>query len=393
MKEQAAAPIRSSNRVAIIDILRGWAILGVVLGNYTDYSFMGKEVKIKPDVASTILEGIDQYVFAAKSWTLLSVLFGYGFAVVIANVTAKGKSPVAFFIKRMFWLLVIAFVNSAFWFGDILKDYAVLGLLLLLFYKASAKTAFYSGLVLLISIPLVGVFVANQFPSDYYGAGLKHVLPLYYSHNWADMFKMNLLGTWYLEVLLPGYAITVHVMMFACMLFGFSAQRINLFSRLPEFKKPIKQTFWISLAAATLINLIILVVINNNRPVFKYFKPRYWAVFATMIVILSGICWLYINNRLRGFFAGMQAVGKMTLTNYMTQNIIAVFIFLNVGFGLFNTQPYWIYIAIAISVFAIQIPLSILWLKHFNYGPVEWIWRQLTYGKRLPLKREKTEEL
>jgi uncharacterized protein len=176
-------------------------------------------------------------------------------------------------------------------------------------------------------------------------------------------------------------------MMFACMLLGFAAQRIDFFNRLPEFKKQLKYTFWISLAAAILINVIIMVVISYKWPVFKYFKPRYWAIFSTMIMILSGICLLYLNNKLKAVFRGFQAMGKMTLTNYITQNIIAVFIFLNVGLGVFNTQQYWVYILIATIVFVIQIPLSLWWLSRYNYGPIEWVWRQLSYGKRLHIKK------
>lgn len=388
MQQELVLPVQSSKRTAIVDILRGWAILGVVLGNYTDYSFMGNPVKIKYDIVSNIFMGIIQFIFAAKSWTLLSLLFGYGFAVVMNNIAAKGKSPVAFFTKRMFWLFVIAFINSAFWFGDILKDYAFLGLVLLLFYKASAKTAFWTGVTLLLALPFI-VALVNMIPYDYMAVAKAKVLPGFYSHNWLDVFGSHLKGTYYLEVLLPGYAISVHVMMLACMLLGFAAQRIDLFNRLPEFKKQLKTTFWIALVLAIVLNVAIGLVFKFAPSAFAHFKPRYWVIFATMITIMTGICWLYINGKLKALFSGFQAMGKMTLTNYITQNILAVFIFMNVGLGLFNTMQYWVYCAIALAIFIVQIPLSQWWIANYNYGPVEWIWRQLSYGKRLPIKKVK----
>ncbi len=336
--------------------------------------------------------GVHQVIFAAKSWTMLSVLFGYGFAVVINNIAAKGKSPVAFFSRRMFWLFVIAFINSAFWFGDILKDYAILGLVLLFFYKSSAKTALWFGAFLLFILPFVVALVSYALPYKYQDAVNAHYLPQLYSHNWLDMFAAQLKGTYYLEIISPPYAINVHIMMFACMLFGFAAQKMNIFNRLPELKKQLKTTFWVSLALAFLINIAIGMMFKFKLPVLTYFKPFYWGIFFTMTMILTGICWLYVDGKLKVFFNGMQYMGKMTLTNYMTQNILAVFIFLNVGIGIFNTLPFWFYFVIAVVVFIIQIFISKLWLTHYNYGPVEWIWRQLSYAKQLPIKKAKVKD-
>lgn len=389
MQQETVLPIQNSKRTAIVDILRGWAILGVVIGNYSDYSFFGKPVKLPHNIASDILQGIHQAFFAAKSWTLLSLLFGYGFAVVMNNIAAKGKSPVAFFTRRMFWLFVIAFINSAFWFGDILKDYAFLGLILLFFYKSSAKTTFRLGVFLLLTLPFVAAWVAHALPYNYQAAVNTHYLPQLYSHNWIEMFKAQLKGTYYLQIISPSYAINVHIMMFACMLFGFAAQRMDIFNRLPELKKQLKTAFWISLAAMVITNVGIGMLFKFKSPVLTYFKPFQWGVFSTMMMILTGICWLYVEGKLKSFFNGMQAMGKMTLTNYMVQNVLAVFIFLNVGLGIFNTWQYWFYFAIAVAIFIVQIFISKWWLTYYNYGPVEWVWRQLSYAKRLPIKKVK----
>jgi len=390
MQTTQIQPITESKRTAIVDILRGWAILGVVLGNYSDYGDFGRAVKHAPSQLSNFLAQFNHIVFAAKSWTLLSVLFGYGFAVVMLNVAGKGKNAIKFFLRRMFWLFVIAFVNSAFWWGDILKDYAFLGLILLLFHKSSAKTAFRWGLVLLILVPFISRLVAF-IPYDYNKAA-ESLYPTYYSPSWLHLFWVNLKGTYLTEVILPQYAISVHVMMFACMLFGFAAQRIDFFNRLVEFKKPLKRMFWISLAITVGLNIVFGVpaLAKHIMIITKVMYPRYWLVFATMIFIASAICCLYINGKLKAVFSGFQAMGKMTLTNYMAQNVLAVFLFSAVGLALFNTQPLWVYFAIAFAVFIIQIPLSKWWLNYYNYGPVEWIWRQLTYMQRLPIKKKKS---
>jgi uncharacterized protein len=97
MESAIIQPLKSKERTIIVDILRAWALLGVAIGNYADYFSVGKPVKHAPDKISDVLTLINQYFFAAKSWTLLSILFGYGFAVLMNNIAQKGKNPILFF--------------------------------------------------------------------------------------------------------------------------------------------------------------------------------------------------------------------------------------------------------------------------------------------------------
>src|SRR5476651_2291989 len=103
MTDEQIQPIAPSKRTAIVDMLRGWALLGVCLMNYVDYADFDKitNPKTKADILTVILKGFGGVVFSAKSWTMLSMLFGYGFAVLIRNVADKGYNPVLFFTKRM----------------------------------------------------------------------------------------------------------------------------------------------------------------------------------------------------------------------------------------------------------------------------------------------------
>lgn len=388
MKSIVIKPLPATNRTVILDILRGWAIIGVVIGNYDHFAGSGNKIQHAPDIISTILQYFIAYVVAAKSWTMLSVLFGYGFALVMNNVAAKGKNPVLFFCRRMFWLLVLAFINSAFWFGDVLKDYALLGFILLLFRRQSAKTVLRVVAALVLLVPFVAAYIAHLKLYNHNEAKA-HFMHLYYSHNWIDIFVMNLKGTYYTEMINPGYAITAHMVMLACMLLGFAAQRIDFFNRLQEFKKQLKTVFFATLLFSVVSNVAQFFIYKANPDFFIWFKPYYWITLSTMISILCGICWLYLNEKIHRFFDSLQAMGKMTLTNYMMQSILASFIFLNVGLGIFNTMPYWFYIFIALLIFIIQVGFSKWWLSRYNYGPVEWIWRQLSYGKRFTIRKKR----
>jgi len=100
---------------------------------------------------------------------------------------------------------------------------------------------------------------------------------------------------------------------------------------------------------------------------------------------------LYNHNKLQTIFSYFRLSGKMTLTNYIVQNLLATLIFSGIGLKLYNTLPFWFYFVLAVSVFIIQLFVSKWWLSKFNYGPVEWLWRILSYRKLFPLRKTKSE--
>jgi uncharacterized protein len=213
-------------------------------------------------------------------------------------------------------------------------------------------------------------------------------LKLYHSGNWLDFFRFNLLSSFYEQIIIPGYAITAHIVMFACMLFGFLLQKIDFFNRLNEFKMIIKRTLWISLVTAISIGVCFnLIILYKEVAVFKIFHPLYWLVLSTMIFIATGICLLYSNGKLKTIFSYFSAGGKMTLTNYIAQNILAAFIFSGIGLGIGDTMPYWFYFSLAIFIFIIRLFISKWWLSKYNYGPIEWLWRSASYREWFPLKK------
>ncbi|KAF2339460.1 DUF418 domain-containing protein [Flavobacterium tistrianum] len=384
-------PVEQSKRTAIVDILRGWAILGVAIGNYLDFLYIGIEKEIKHGTFSQVLQFINRYLFAAKSWTLLTLLFGYGFAILINNVASKGKNPVAFFAWRMFLLFILAFINSAFWLGDILKDYAFLGLVLLLFYRCSTKTLAIISAVIVLTVPFVMAYVNGIKIEHPAIATNPEYLKLYHSGNWIDFFKFNLFASFYEQIIIPGYAITAHYVMLGCMLFGFMLQKLNFFNRLTELKRLLKSVCIISLALAVLIGIAFNIMIIYKVELLKVFHPLYWLVLSTMIFISTGICILYNNGKLKTVFSYFSAGGKMTLTNYMSQNILAGIIFSGIGLGIADSMPYWFYFLLAIFIFIIQLFISKWWLSKYNYGPIEWLWRSASYREWVPFKKIQPE--
>ncbi|KIQ21276.1 hypothetical protein RT99_10680 [Flavobacterium sp. MEB061] len=385
-------PIEQGKRTAIVDILRGWAILGVVIGNYCGLPHISVPNETN-SLLSEILSKFDQFFFAGKSWTLLTILFGYGFAILINNVTEKGKNPVTFFSWRMFLLFILAFIHSAFWFGDILKDYAFLGLVLLLFYKCSAKTLGIISAVLILIIPFVMAYIKSFNFERIDIISNPEYLKLYYSGNWLEFFKFNLLASFYQQIIAPGYAITAHIVMLGCMLFGVMLQKLNFFDRLNEMKKLLKYVLISSLVIAVIIGVVFFVAIEYKAGFLKFFHPYFWLILSTMVFIATGITLLFVNGKLKTIFSYFSAGGKMTLTNYIAQNILAALIFSGIGLGIKATMPYWFFFALAIFVFILQLFISKWWLSKYNYGPIEWLWRCASYRKLFPLKKKKQSEI
>lgn len=386
MNNLSNQPIQLNQRTIIVDILRGWALFGVVLMNYFDFFILDKDpVAFKPDQLTDGVIYLAKTIFAAKSWTLLSLLFGYGFAVLMNNVNNKGHNPYTFFAGRMFWLLAFALINSALFFGDILKDYAILGILLLLFYRSSAKTTFVVSLILLLGIPALSAFINSLHDTG--REDLTKLFYLYRSNNLIDVLHFGLKGTYVAQMISKSYLYTVHVVMLCCFLWGFSLYKINFFNDLLAKIKQVKNMFWISLAVTLILSIYFPVIDKLKWNVKDYYNIRYWLILSTMLFIASSICWLYIAGKCKTLFGALAIMGKMTLTNYMMQNLIGLLIFSGFGLGIWTSKPVAFYLILALLIYTLQVYFSKWWLSRHNYGPVEWIWRQLSYRKRLPLRK------
>jgi uncharacterized protein len=382
MNATTILPIEKNNRVIIVDILRGWALLGVVLVNYFLFFYLGSPTKIPADdVASRVLKMIITIIFTNKSRILLNVLFGYGFGVLMDNLVTKSINPLPFFGRRMFWLLVFGLINSCFYYGDILKDYALIGMMLLVFYRVSAKTTLLLAVITFLIFPASIVFLSG-FSADaktpdlglYRSANLFNVMHYGLADSLKDFFALN-------------KVFGLNMVVLGCFFFGRFLQQIKFFESLDKNKKHVKRSFWIALFASFALGLTYF---NHNKiglGFFDHYNIEYWFEACLMICIASAICWFYIAKKLKKFFQAIEVIGKMTLTNYLMQNFISILLFSGLGFGLLHKLPFYGYVLIAVGVYTAQVYFSKWWLSKYNYGPAEWLWRWLTYGTKLSIKK------
>lgn len=377
-------PISQNQRKPIIDILRGWTLLSVAVMNYsTIFGWNTHSKDYHSNSLSETLKTISETFFESKGWTLLAILFGYGFSVLLKNIYQSGQNKYYFFIKRMLWLFVFAFINSMFFGGDILNDYALMGIILLLFYNFKTKVIFILSLTILVFTPLLQSILGNYhllFTPKYRDA----FYMLYNNDTILGSIKANLYMR-YVWMLRLSYSIILHLIQLACFLLGIVLQRSNFFENLDNNKKLLKKIILLSCIISIIIFLLQLAVEKNEWTFDEYYNLYYPGVLSIMTFTTSVICWLYFSGYFKNIFNYFRIIGKMTLTNYILQNMISFILFVCI-------RPNWDwtwYFVSGIIIYVIQIFFSNWWLKNYNYGYFEWLWRCLSYGKKFEFKKIK----
>lgn len=375
-------PVSSNLRTPIIDILRGWALFSVVIMNYvTIYGWNTHALESDSGNLTSYIESTCEIVLGSKGWTLLAVLFGFGFSVLLKHTRESGQSIYLFFIKRMLWLLVFGFVNTLFFGGDILTDYAIMGLLLLLFYNCSTRTLLITGITILVLTPLLQAYLGRHHllfaPKD------RDVFyQLYQRNTFWDHIQANLFNR-YKWMLRLSYAVVLHLIQLGCFLTGMALHRSGFMEKQKTKQKAVKMVFGMALLLSAVIYSWQYIIEQYEWKFNEMYNLYYPQIICIMIATTTGIMLIYDSGKLKNLFAALQATGKMTLTNYITQNIISFFLLI----CLKPNWPLYAYLLIGLGVYILQLFFSRWWLKRYQYGLLEWLWRSLSYGRRFQLKK------
>ena len=369
--------MHKEQRIEIIDILRGWALFIVVISNYLFFAYSPDGSINGAGTVANLIQGIEAIFFSAKGWTLLFILFGFGFGVIYEK---QQNNVYLFLLRRMLVLFGFALINSLFYDGDILRDYAFLGVLFLFFIHLSAKKLLSIACVMFFAAPFLTAYI-HTLDMSAVDAMAKGIEPLKFSTDWLTIFKFNFLSSYYYEVLNLTYSVTAHYIMFMCMLLGLALQKSGFFQDLFENKKLLKKYMLIALTMAIVLWGAYMGLSIAELPFGKYFSFHYWIVIATMACTSFGILLLAVNYKEAKIIRAFSWIGKMTFTNYLLQNLIAFFVFQGAGLGLFHTMPFYFYFLFAISVYSVQVLLSYWWLQAHAYGPLENLWRKLSSTK------------
>lgn len=403
-----AIPVRSSERYVILDVLRGLALLGIALANFPEfslYSFLSVEAA---DVMPTA--GIDrivrylQYIFIdGKFYTIFSLLFGIGFSIIITNAARKGANGFRIFYRRMLGLMLIGFLHLMFlWSGDILMLYALLGMLLPLFRNLPNRVLLVWAFVLMaipVAVdftvemsgisPSASVVELQQFYCNRYGIT---------DENFAYWLRdaEHYSGTF--EFLIQGALVRIqefidgnrYFKVTGLFLLGFCIGRNRLYADLSGLMPQLKRIACYGFIVGVPLSFIYAWSAMNGRPwgLGTHAVLYFTSVFPLGFAYVAGICLCYLRRpQWKGFrFSAMP--GRMAFTNYIGQSVFGMLLFYGIGFG-FGAGVGLVYVVlIAAGVWIVQALFSSVWLYFCQFGPLEWIWRMLTYGKVFKLIKE-----
>ena len=404
-------PVALSDRIHVIDILRGFALLGILLVNMHLFSHPVQELLIGYDEVGPLFDRVAALgiqIFAeSKFYPIFSFLFGLGFALQIQRAEERGTTFVPLYLRRLFILLLIGLAHAIFvWVGDILVLYAVLGAILLLFFRKRSPRillmwagvflalsvllpAGLSGLAMLAKLTPAGAAeVSASFAAS--DAGLRadaaQADVIYATGSFAEITAQRLSDL----RLMYSVAVFLAFNAFAMFLLGLYAGRRGIFRDISGHTPLLKKLFWWGLVLGVSSNLAHAMA--SHGPEFAL--PNWMDVLADSagtlggpvlaLGYIAGITLLLQRDAWRARLGPLAAVGRMALTNYMLQSLTATMLFYGYGFGLFGQVGPGLGLLVTVAIFGAQIPLSVWWLRHFQYGPAEWLWRTLTYLRWQP---------
>jgi uncharacterized protein len=393
-------PSKSSDRIPDIDILRGFALLGVILVNvfyfHVPAAYFSEYYEQFTDPLNENLFRMVSWFFTGKFYPIFSFLFGLGFSIQFLNARQKNGNPYTFLARRLAILMLFGLAHIIFvWEEDILFIYAIFGFVLLLMVDYSPGFILGAALFLYFASPALDI-INNFFKFGSEGSA---------SFNSISAYKDFYVNASYWQILQERVSIYLQK-------YSQPREVISLLNRLSFFllglyagKKNYIATFKAQSRYWFKIFLVFTVVFSIGFVVDKLWlkdlntapNPALLLSVEEMVnsisnlfqvfVYMIGFLLLLTVNRIRPFLLPLANIGRTALTVYLTHTIIFSFLFYSFGLKLYGSLMPVQLLIIAILLFFVDVVLSILWLKYFQYGPLEWIWRSLTYNKILPLRK------
>ncbi|HVH36775.1 MAG TPA: DUF418 domain-containing protein [Tahibacter sp.] len=399
MNPTAAAPVADAQRHDVLDALRGLALFGVLLVNLRDfslYSLLPADGRAALPTAAwdRVLDIVMAAFVDVKSATLFAMLFGVGFALQMQRA-ADDPSAARRYLRRLLLLLIIGIAHAwLLWWGDILRYYAALGLLLLPLGHASPRRLALIGLaVALFALPLLRPLIPPLLPAVAPAAEAANAACAAFSGADAGAaFAANV--DYDLRMRIANWSLAFFVL--GRLLLGAALGFAGVLQEPQRHRQ-----FWRRLLVVCLplgASLTTFVLLRDHgllfadgwwtgkaaRNVSSIARSASSIALALAYMALVVLAWQTRARRVLGAFA---PVGRMALTHYLGQSLLGVSLFYGAGLGLGPRYGLVGTVFAAVAVFALQTWLSRWWLQRFRFGPAEWVWRSLTYGRRQPLRR------
>lgn len=432
-----AAPVAQSERITIIDALRGFAILGILLMNIPGFG-LPPTVAYDPSLLNEY-GTINFKVWHFVEWfpegtqrAIFSMLFGAGIILFMSRQEKRlnGVQPADYFFRRQLWLMVFGLFDAyiLLWWGDILFDYACYGMIMFAFRKLPPKKLLIgAGFCLLMMMARenrnlyqdkVVIFKGERAAAidttktkltkdqkasvaamqEFKENSTKETKTKRMENairkttgSYADLYKFR--TDMYLDMLIQYLYMSIwDVLLF--MFLGMAFYKMGIITGQASVK-----VYWI--IAIVGLGLGLALSYFRLQPLIKYnfnwyeytkhlkFDSYTLSRLLRSLGIFAVLMLLFKSGWFKWLFALMRPVGQMAFTNYLTQSLICGIYFYGIGFGMYGKlQRVEIYYFVGV-IWIVQIIWSHLWLRYFNFGPLEWLWRSLTYWKKQPFKKQK----
>jgi uncharacterized protein len=394
---QRVGPVSFSERILFIDVLRGMALFGILAANMRAfaapidvYGNIGSLFHGRADVLAQFF--IDAFI-QGKFISIFSFLFGMGFAIQLTRADARGVRFLSFYPRRLLALALFGLIHGILiWGGDILLTYAFSGAILLLFRNRQQKTLlWWAGGVFALPIVVNAVFLSLYFsrfhrawmdpkPTDmkkiysvidiYAHGTVRQIL----AQNWVE-FKHQLPTT-----LFAIYAAGLFLL-------GMWVWRAGIIQHLEEYKPILRRVCaWcipIGLVLSCFVATVFAVIPQGQVSLWAFFGGILWLPSSHILAAgyASGLALLFLDPEWRPKLQPFAAVGRMALTNYLLQSVLCTLFFYHYTTGLFGRVGPAMALIPTVVLYAAQVVFSNWWLSRYRFGPMEWLWRGMTYGK------------
>lgn len=378
-------PIEKQNRLQVIDSLRGLALLGILIANIPFVDNVSRHTDAAGQPGSDkVLNFLFHLLIEKKFITIFSMLFGFGFYVQLKRAEERGINFKSYFLKRMTILLLIGCVHAyIFWFGDIIRDYAICGMFLLLVYKWKPKKILTAAIV--FSVLLTGtVFIANSVFNlqEYaYDTAIAAEHPLATTY-WRYLYINARIDPF--VNFIQDSPITL-VFCFGNMLTGFWMAKSGFFHQQERFRSARKKLIAAGILLGIPASYVLWLITEGKLELSPALIWIPYVIVAGMVLqslfYISAFTQLFRSEAWRKILSLFAPVGKMALTNYLLQTVFYLLFFFHWtnGLKLFGRLTITETYLVALGFFLVQVLFSTWWMKKHEQGPVENIWKKLSY--------------
>ena len=423
-------PVSKSERLQSMDILRGVALLGILMINIEDFAspwqnLFNPTLSFEFTGSNYMIWFLKQFIFQGKMWALFSILFGAGAYLLITRAENRGKAAgiADIYYRRLFWLLFFALIHGyLIWSGDILYYYAIVGLFLYPIRKLSVRGMLIAVSVLLLissaisyldyrddvllqkqvteieAINIPGKELTKEQQAVMEEWKLKDAMYNPDQETLQKQIRTKSKGT-YLEIIkyekagvrygytdmFYGWLFFVTLMM---MILGLALIKAGILSAKSKNRTYLLLMVFGYVIGFSLATFRVQYLLAHNFSTLSRIVSR--ILWQTEIILVAlghiGLICLFCKSHILGWLKiSLAAVGRMAFTNYILQSLIGIFLFYGFGFGLFGTMDKTEQLWVVGAVWLFQLIASPIWLKYFRFGPLEWVWRSLTYWQCQPM--------